>query len=173
MHIEMTPRARRPRRETEGQATIRSRKSTSSDAMHGLRIKQAGSAAKLVLAGMDNLYWTRRVAPRVGCEPVTHWLTAGCRLAQQQGRLISASGSLGWGSSDRAKERLKSLRRDPDRVRDAHVVQFAALAEAVHRGRGHAEPCSHLFDREKRADPNRASHRCPDHGRTQILGKRR
>ena len=45
--------------------------------------------------------------------------------------------------------RLKSVWRDPDRVRYAHVVQFAALAEAVHRGRGHAEPCSHLFDREK------------------------
>ncbi len=75
--------------------------------------------------------------------------------------------SLGWVRSDRAKERLKSLRRDPDRVRDAHVVQFAALAEAVYRGRGHSEPCSHLFDREKRADPNSASHRCPDHERTQ------
>ena len=47
---------------------------------------------------------------------------------------------------------------------------FAALAEAVHRGRGHAEPCSHLFDREKRADPNRASDRSPDHGRPKSLG---
>jgi len=72
------------------------------------------------------------------------------------------------------KERLKSVWRDPDRVPDAHVVQFASLAaEAVHRGRGHAEPCSHLFDREKRANPNRASDRCPDHGRIKILGRRR
>jgi hypothetical protein len=50
------------------------------------------------------------------------------------------------GSGYRAKERLKSFWRDSDRVRYAHVVQFAALAEAVHRGRGHAEPCSHLFE---------------------------
>jgi len=88
-------------------------------------------------------------------------------------RLISASGSVGWCSSHPAKERLKSVWRDPDCVCYAHVVQFAALAEAVHRGRGHAEPCSHLFDREKRADPNRAIHQCPDRGRTKIVGKRR
>src|SRR5215470_15776440 len=69
------------------------------------------------------------------------------------------------------KERLKSVWRDPDRVRYAHVVQFAALAETVHRGRGHAEPCRHLFDGEKRADP-KLSHRCPDHRRTKILGMR-
>jgi len=87
--------------------------------------------------------------------------------------LISASWPLGSGSSHRAKERLKGVWRDSDRIRDAHMVQFAALAEAVHRGRGHAEPCSHLFDREKRAEPNRASDRSPDHGRTKILGKRR
>jgi hypothetical protein len=93
-----------------------------------------------------------------------------CFIRESAGR---SPQSLGRGSSHRAKERLKSVRRDPDRVRYAHVVQFAALTEAVHRGRGHAEPCSYLFDREKRADPNRASHRSPDHGRTKILGKRR
>src|SRR6266566_9390076 len=49
-----------------------------------------------------------------------------CFIRESAGR---SPQSLGWGSSDRAKERLKSLRRDPDRVRYAHVVQFAALAE--------------------------------------------
>jgi hypothetical protein len=87
-----------------------------------------------------------------------------------------------WDSSPRAQSlytvaaqtpTAHSLRGARDRVRDAHVVQFTALAEAVHRGRGNAEPCTCLFDRKKRAEPNRASHRCPDHGRTKILGKSR
>ena len=64
------------------------------------------------------------------------------------------------------QERLARLGSRSRRARRA----FAALAEAVHRGRGHAEPCSHLFDREKRADPNRASDRSPDHGRPKSLG---
>jgi hypothetical protein len=85
----------------------------------------------------------------------------------------ASSSAYEWGSGYRAKERLKSVWRDPDRVRDAHVVQFAALAEAVHRSRGDAEPCSHVFDGEKWADPIKASGRCPDHGRTKILGERR
>ena len=73
----------------------------------------------------------------------------------------------------RVKERLKGLWRDSDCVRDAHVAQFAALAQAVHGCWGDAELDGDLLDRKKGRYPTNVAHRTLDHRRTKILGKRR